>query len=99
MVTKQYFQTYIVPGVSCLSTLDAVTKKTKRFSNLQTLQTLSSALAAFGTLQPQHFRLLISLVPLVLVCNYYVAIQQGQEIENLEVQYTVDHQVRSFISA
>ena len=55
---------------SFLNKLNAVTKATKRFSNPHAL---SSALAALGTMQPQGFRLLNHLVPLVLASNYYLA--------------------------
>ena len=55
--------------VSCLNKLDATTKGAKRFSNPQAL---SSALTVLSTLQPQAFRLLNHLVPLVLMSNYYL---------------------------
>ena len=70
MFLKQYFKAIIFLVLSSLNKLDAVTKGNKRFSNPQAL---SSTLAALGTLQPQAFRLLNCLVPLVLASNYYVA--------------------------
>ena len=69
MFLKQYFKGIIFLVLSSLNKLDAMTKGTKRFSNPQAL---SSALALLGTLQPQAFGLLNSLVPLVLVYNYYL---------------------------
>ena len=69
MLKKWYFKgIYVVLGVSCLNKLDTATKVTKWFSNSQAL---SSVLAALGMLQPQAFRLLNHLVPLVLGLNYY----------------------------
>ena len=55
-------------GDSFPNKLDAVTKGTKQFSNPHVL---SSAPAVLGTMQPQGFRLLNRLVPLVLASNYY----------------------------
>ena len=56
-------------GASCLNKLDAATKGTKQFSNPQAL---ISTLTVLGMLQPQAFRLLNRLVPLVLASNYYI---------------------------
>ena len=71
MFLKQYFKGIVFIVLSSLNKLDTATKGTKRFSNPQAF---SSALAALGTLQPQAFRLLNRLVPLVLASNYYLVI-------------------------